>query len=122
MKRILLALAGAAAGGVMGYYAFVWILGQGFYALILPGALVGLGAALARNRFGWVAVVCGLLALVLGVFAAWSVWLPPGDDDSLCYYVLHLHERPPLTLIMIAVGGLLGLWIPYPRKDGGARW
>jgi hypothetical protein len=122
MRRALLALAGAVAGGVLGYYAFIWISRQGFYALILPGALVGLGAALARNRRVWVAVVCGLLALLAGIIADWKITIPPPDDDSLRYYVLHLHQQPPITLIMIVIGGLLGVLIPYPRKESAARW
>jgi hypothetical protein len=121
MKRALLALAGAVAGGVLGYYAFIWISRQGFYALILPGALVGLGAALARNRWVWLAVVCAVLALAVGIVADWRISIPE-DDDSLWYYVLHLHQQPPITLIMIAIGGLLGLLIPYPRRDSAARW
>jgi hypothetical protein len=121
MKRILLALGGAVAGGVLGYLAFLWILQQGFYALILPGALVGLGASLARNRFVWVAVVCGLLALVLGTFADWRVTVPLQDDDSFGYYLLHLHQQRAITLIMITVGGLIGFWAPYPRTGWRAR-
>ena len=32
----LLGAIGAAIGGVLGYFVFFWIAGQGFYALILP--------------------------------------------------------------------------------------
>ena len=41
-----LALVGAAAGGVLGYFAFFWIARQGFYALALPGLALGLGCGL----------------------------------------------------------------------------
>ena len=50
MKQTLLTLCGAVAGGILGYFAFGWLLGQGFYALMLPGGLLGLGAGLAKNR------------------------------------------------------------------------
>ena len=40
MKNNVLALCGAVAGGVVGYFAFFWVLEQGFYALALPGALL----------------------------------------------------------------------------------
>ena len=32
-------LLGAAVGALVGYFAFEWILGQRFYAMILPGLL-----------------------------------------------------------------------------------
>jgi hypothetical protein len=40
------ALAAAFGGAVAGHFLFLWIARQGFYALALPGALAGLGAAL----------------------------------------------------------------------------
>ena len=42
----LLTLCGAICGGALGYFAFGWMLNQGFYAMVLPGGL-------ARVR-GWV--------------------------------------------------------------------
>ncbi len=67
MKNWLPLLAGALAGGLIGYFAFLWIARQGFYALVLPGALVGIGASLAPNRSLAMCVVCGVLALALGL-------------------------------------------------------
>jgi len=58
----------------------------------------------------------------VGIVADWKISIPLADDDSLRYYVLHLHQQPPITLIMLAVGALLGVWIPYPRKGGAAHW
>ena len=50
MKNVMAGLA-AAAGGVVGYFAFIWIARQGFYALMLPGGLAGLGASFfVRDR------------------------------------------------------------------------
>ena len=44
-------MAGAATGGAIGYFAFFLLASQGLYALVLPGALVGLGfGALSRRR------------------------------------------------------------------------
>src|SRR5262249_44369444 len=61
MMQSLLVLAGAVAGGVLGYFAFFWVAAQGFYGLIIPGALLGLGAGIAKNRSVVLAVVCGLM-------------------------------------------------------------
>jgi hypothetical protein len=123
MKNTLLVLGGAVAGGLVGYWAFFWILKQGFYALILPGGLLGLGAGLARNRSLPLAIVCGLLATALGLFAEWRC-SPFEKDDSLGYFLLHVHHNPPITLLMIALGGFFGFWVPFrrigdrPRPDG----
>src|SRR5690348_17084569 len=107
MKNNLLALCGALAGGTLGYFAFSWIWDQGFYALVLPGALLGFGAGIVPNRSVLVAVVCGLLATALGVFTEYR-FFPFVADHSFLYFVSHVYELKPLTLVMIAVGGLIG--------------
>ena len=43
-KNDILALAGAVIGGVLGYFGFLLLVEQGFYALALPGALAGIAA------------------------------------------------------------------------------
>ena len=39
----VLGLGGAVEGAFLGYLLFVAIAGQGFYAIVLPGALAGVG-------------------------------------------------------------------------------
>ena len=39
----VLGLGGAVVGAFLGYLLFVAIAGQGFYAIVLPGALAGVG-------------------------------------------------------------------------------
>jgi hypothetical protein len=108
--RIILSLVGALAGGAVGYYAFGWILKQGFHALILPGFLLGAGCSiLSANRSIIRGVVCGLAALALGVFTEWS-YRPFAADDSLEYFIKHVHKLPPITLIMLGVGTALAAW------------
>src|SRR2546430_8818405 len=115
MKNNVLALCGAVAGGVVGYFAFFWVLEQGFYALALPGALLGAGAGLVRNRSVLVAVACGLLALALGVFAEYRFAF--AKDESLAFFLSHhLSSLSAFTLVMIAVGGAIGFWIPVRRR------
>src|SRR4051794_25852766 len=104
MKQPLLVLAGAAAGGLVGYLATAWLAGQGIYMLILPGALLGFGAGWARNRSVGVAVLCGLLALALGVFTAWRV-APFVKDGSFGFFLRNIQHVEPVMLIMIALGG-----------------
>ncbi|CAN5158503.1 hypothetical protein BH10PLA2_BH10PLA2_38440 [soil metagenome] len=117
MKQILLAVCGAVVGGTVGYFAFFWISSQGFYALALPGALVGLGAGVAKQKSRMLAIVCGLAALVLGLIAEWRS-APFIADGSLGYFVTHIHQLKPITLIMIVLGGFLGFWIPWCRREG----
>jgi hypothetical protein len=116
MKRTFLVLIGAVAGGAVGYFAFFWMATQGFYGLILPGGLLGLGAGIAQNRSTRLAVVCGLLATALGLFTEWR-FSPFRKDDSLNYFLLHVHELNTVTLLMIAAGGAMGFWIPFRRND-----
>src|SRR5262245_61877252 len=121
MKNTLLVLAGAAAGGIVGYYAFLWAYHQGFYALILPGGMIGVGAGLAKNQSVLLAVVCGVAALALGLFAEWSA-RPFSKDESFGYLVTHVTDLTPITLIMLAVGTIIGFYIPFSRAaDAGRR-
>ena len=114
MVNVGLGLAGAATGGVLGYLAFGWLAAQGFYALALPGVLLGLGAGvLAKRKSMPLAVACGFLALGLGVFAEWKHF-PFAKDDSLAYFLTHLPDLRPLTLILIGLGGFGGFWFARP--------
>lgn len=116
MKQTVLVLAGAVAGGVVGYLAFAWLYGYGFYGMVLPGGLLGIGAGLARNRSVLVAIVCGLLATGLGLYTEWH-FRPWVRDESLGYFLAHIPELSPVTLLMIAAGGVIGFYIPYGRID-----
>ena len=116
MKRGVLVLIGAVAGGLAGYFGFLWIARQGFYALVLPGGLVGVGASLFANGSTALCIVCGLLALALGVLAEWQ-FAPFIRDGSLGYFVSHLHHLKPITLIMIAAGAFIGFWAPFSRRQ-----
>jgi hypothetical protein len=117
-KNRLAGPAGAVAGGLLGYFAFVWIARQGFYALMLPGVLAGAGASLfVTDRSVARGALCGVFALGLGLFAEWR-FAPFIKDPSLGYFLVHLHQLQPITLLMIAVGGVLGCWLALGRERG----
>jgi hypothetical protein len=116
MKNNVLALCGALMGGLLGYFLFFWIIAQGFYGLVIPGGLLGLGAGVVRNKSILVAISCGFLATALGVFAEFRR-APFTADGSFWYFISHVFVLPPVTLVMIAAGGLIGFWVPFRRKE-----
>jgi hypothetical protein len=116
MKHNCLVLLGAIAGGVAGYFLFFWITRQGFYALVLPGGLLGLGAGIFRCRSTSIAVACGCLALALGLFTEWR-FAPFVTDGRFTYFLLHIHQLKPITLLMIAAGAFIGFWVPFRRRQ-----
>jgi len=120
MKQTLLAIVGAALGGLLGYKGFFWMLGQGFYGLILPGGLLGLGASIGKTRSIWLAAGFGCAALALGILTEWQ-HAPFTKDKGFVYFLLHITDNPPVTLLMIAIGGALGFWVPYRRMDPPRR-
>ncbi len=105
--RIALGVLGAMAGGVIGYFAFMWMARQGFYALVLPPGLLGLGAGLCvRFRSTPFALGCGVAGLALGLFTEWK-FAPFVTDASLTYFLGHLHRLKPLTLLMVGIGAFI---------------
>ena len=105
--RIALGLIAAAIAGCIGYFAFFWITSQGFYAIILPPALLGLAAGYAVGaRSQPFAIACGAAGLALGIFTEWK-FAPFKADGSLVYFVTHVHETKQLTQILLAIGTVI---------------
>ena len=113
-KSELLVLLGAAVGGLVGYVLFFAFVRRGYYGLVLPGGALGLGAGMFRSRSKAVAIVCGLLALGLGLFTEWRL-TQPATEAGLGYFLLHVHQLPRFTLIMIGAGALIGFYVPLRR-------
>lgn len=116
MKQHVLVLAGALVGGLIGHFAFLWMLRQGYYAMILPGGLLGLGAGWTRNRSRVLAVICGVLALGLGLVSEWRGF-PFAADPSWGFFLKHVGDLQPITMLMIGVGAFIGFWIPFRRIE-----
>ena len=112
---LLRGLAGAAVGGLVGFFVFRWLAQQGLYGIMIPGALVGLGAGLAsRGRSIPLGLVCAVAALALAIFAEWHLF-PFRKDNSLSFFVAHVHELPPIKLVMMAAGALFAYWFGVGR-------
>lgn len=108
---------GAALGGVLGYFAFGWLYRRGYYAMVLPGSLVGIGCGLFSKRDSIVrGIVCGLVSLGFGVFVEWS-YRPFDDKESLVDFVKRLGEldSPTVTLGLIGLGGVLSFFFAKSR-------
>jgi hypothetical protein len=116
MKQTLITIAGAVLGGILGYNAFFWVRDHGYYGMVLPGGLLGIGAGFGRSKSIWVPVACALAAVVLGLFTEWK-HAPFAKDDSLGYFVRHIQDLNTVTLVMIALGGALGFWMPFRRTE-----
>ena len=114
--NFLLGLLGGAVGGFLGYLGFVWLLKQGYYAVALPGVLLGIFAGLLAPRRSWpLALLCGVLALGLGLFAEWQNH-PFTADPGLDYFLQHLGDLKTLTHVMLGVGTLAGFWFALGKK------
>lgn len=114
-KTGALVLAGGVVGGIAGYFAFKWLLVRGFYGLVIPGGMVGLGAGTFRGRSRVIPIVCGVLAIGFALFSEWRT-APFIVDDSFGYFLTHVYKLRPMALIDTAIGGLLGFYVPYRRR------
>ncbi len=104
VQSIALSILGAAIGGCIGYFAFHWIWRQGFYAILIPPACLGLGAGyLARCRSQPLAIACGVAGLALVIFTEWR-HAPFLADPSLLFLVTHIHQKAPIKLLLMGLG------------------
>jgi hypothetical protein len=106
----LFCVLGGVAGGFLGDLAFGWILRQGFYALALPGAGIGIGCGLLSRRPSLLrGIICGVAAIPLGLYSEWRRF-PLENDGSWGYFLAHALDLKPVTLGFIALGALLAFW------------
>lgn len=115
MVRNTLAIGCGLLGGVAGYFGFVALLGKGFYALVLPGGLLGLAAGIVPTQSRLVPLACGVLAIGAGLVAEHR-YAPFAVDGGFTYFLLHARDLQPVTQMLIVLGGLLGFWVPFRRR------
>jgi hypothetical protein len=109
-------LACALAGALIGHFAFMWIARQGLYALVLPGALIGLAGGWFVQRQSLVFVIaCAVLALITGVVSEWRL-RPFLSDNSFGYFITHVQQLRPITLIMVILGAVFACWFATGRR------
>lgn len=115
MRNDALIVLCACVGAYVGYLGFTYLAERGFYALVLPGGLAGLAAGIPRSRSVAVAVICGLIATIAGLLTEHQ-FAPFLADPSLSFYLTHLTYLQPITLILIALGGAIGFYVPFRRR------
>jgi hypothetical protein len=110
-------LLGLLVGGVAGYYLFQWLISQGFYALAIPGAVMGLACGYASRIYSPVlAVACGLSAVLLSAFCEWKARPFVDGDGSFMYFLTHMHQLTGLTLIMFVLSIVFAAWFGLGRR------
>ncbi|MBN2023883.1 MAG: hypothetical protein JW809_13960 [Pirellulales bacterium] len=130
-RRYARGLVGAAIGGLLGLFLRWWLLrfelgpvglpGRYLDALVLPGALAGLGCGLLSGGRSWVlAVLCGLGGLGLGIVSEWKSF-PFVANGSPIYFVIHLHRVRTVAKIMIVLGAAFGFWFGLGRDAPPGR-
>lgn len=104
IRSFALGILGGIAGGIVGGFICKLLASQGFYAGLIPGAMVGLGFALAARKghllFG---VASGILGLVAGLATEWQVF---HADQSFFESVVQLKTEGIVTWVMLGVGTL----------------
>jgi hypothetical protein len=119
MSRNLLVVTLGVLGGVAGHLLFFVLAAKGLYGLAIPGAGVGLGAGIVKGRSIWIALLCGALAFLAGVITQWHFagW----TDEGLLASLHHFSNLPPLTSALLALGTVVGFWVPFRRWERPRR-
>jgi hypothetical protein len=127
MKTYLLPLLAALVAGILGILATSFLDRYGLYAMILPGGFVAMGATLFPSRSRYILpLACALYALAISLFTEWynhPFLADPFLADtfrtdtfrlfrSFFYFLAHIPNLTPVTLLMIAAGTALAFFLP----------
>ena len=113
--RYLRAVIGSFAGAFLGYLGFAMLTKIGVYAMVVPGAMTGLGCG---AQSGTKSIPLGLyaaaLAFIVSVLIEWH-FFPFVADESLPYFVSNLDGLSRLTKVMFGFGTFAGFWFGRGR-------
>jgi hypothetical protein len=111
---LLRGIAGAIAGGVLGYFLF-WLLSRSnFYAIPIPGALLGIGAGwAARGKSQTLGVVCVLLAIGLTLFTEWHVLF--SKNHTFLDFMSKIHTLGAIRNLLMILGPVMAYWFGQGR-------
>ena len=118
IRDVALGAVGGLLGGCLGFFGFSLIAREGFYAIALPGALVGLGCGCLSGRKSlFLSILCAVLGLLVGIVVEWR-FAPFAKDEGFSFFLLHLHKLSRVTQILISLGALLAFWFGRGREGG----
>ena len=117
MRKILATfvpgLVGSLLGGLLGYFLVDWLRRQGFYTIVLPGALAGLGCGVcswthSRAR----GVLCAIEAAAFGLVSEWLLMYGPHEPTfgNFLGFLGKFDKQPLITPIMLGIGVFLGYY------------
>jgi uncharacterized membrane protein (Fun14 family) len=107
-------LAGAIAGGIAGYFVFWLLTRSNLYGFMIPGAVLGIGAGwAARRRSQTLAIICGVLAIGLTLFAVWHVMY--SKNHTFLDFLSKLHTHSPMRIVMMVLGPIMAYWFGQGR-------
>jgi hypothetical protein len=107
-------LGGALVGASAAYFLFLVLYRSGFYGIMLPGVLLGIGAGLAaRSRSQTLGILCAVLAVLATIFTEWHVrW---SAKNSLPFFLANIAEIGMVPLLMMALGVAAAYWFGQGR-------
>lgn len=87
---------------------------NGFYGILIPGALLGMGAGwAARGQSQLLGLVCFVLAIGLTLFTEWHVMF--AKNCTFPDFLSKIHTLSAVRLIMIALGPVMAYWFGRGR-------
>ena len=106
----LSSLIGAAIGAAVGTAIMEWLHQHDFYAMILPGAALGLGCHAASPTRSYArGAVAGIAGLILGLWADWW-FFPRVGDPTFFEFVGRVADLDSARKLMIAGGAFFAFW------------
>ena len=108
-------LLGAIIGGGAGWFAYFWLLNQGYDGLMIPGALVGVGFSILSTRSAWsFGLACAVMGLGLMLVCEWQS-LVNFRNGPFLDFLANLHKLNTPNKIMLGAGTLIAFWIGKGR-------
>ena len=105
---------GAFLGGLIGYFVTYWLGTQGYYTVIIPGALLGLGCGLASRVHSIpLGAFSGIAGLGLGIIAEWRIF--SFHQDNFGEFLKGFGDLGIPTYLMLVFGTVMAFWFGRGR-------
>ena len=112
---LIKALSGSVAGVIIGAAGVTVLLKYGLYAIVLPGALVGLGTGLMSRRASWTfAIYSGVVGAVLCLLLHWKYFRA---GTSFFEFLRDLGDLPTDIRLRMAAGVFAAVWFGRGRHS-----